>query len=192
MPADLQRLLADLTSGDDSRAEAAAQELAALGDQALEPLLDLLRHEEPDRRWWAVRALAAHHHPRARSALARALHDADPAVRQCAALALRQRPFPETASALAALLGDEDRMLARLAADALTALGPRAVPALAAAARDPDPAVRIEAVRALANLRRMEAAPALFRALDDPSTMAVHWAEEGLERLGIGMVFFRP
>lgn len=189
---DLERLLADLTSGDDLRAEAAAQQLAGFGDQALEPLLDLLQQDDPDRRWWAVRALAGLDHPRARAALARALRDDDPAVRQCAALALRRSPAPEAIPQLVALLGEEDRMLARLAADALAALGPRAVPALAAAARDPDPAVRIEAVRALANLRRVEAAPALFRALDDPSTMVVHWAEEGLERLGFGMLFFRP
>jgi hypothetical protein len=35
------------------------------------------------------------------------------------------------------------------------------------------------------------AVPALFKSLDDGSAMVEHWADEGLQRRGIGMAFFR-
>jgi len=34
--------------------------------------------------------------------------------------------------------------------------------------------------------------PYLFAALDDASPLVQHWAERGLERRGIAMVFFAP
>jgi HEAT repeat protein len=46
-------------------------------------------------------------------------------------------------------------------------------------------------VRALSLLKDRAAIPDLFVALDDPSTLVRHWAEQGLEDLGVGMVFFR-
>jgi hypothetical protein len=32
----------------------------------------------------------------------------------------------------------------------------------------------------------------LFTALDDPSPIVEHWAQRGLDGLGVGMVFFAP
>ena len=51
---------------------------------------------------------------------------------------------------------------------------------------------RINAARALAEMRVEAAIPILFEALDDPLSIVVYWAEEGLERLGVGMTFFKP
>jgi HEAT repeat protein len=50
--------------------------------------------------------------------------------------------------------------------------------------------VRIEAVRALAHIDDPAVVPTLFAALSDPSAIVVHLAEEGLNRMGIGTVFF--
>jgi HEAT repeat protein len=51
---------------------------------------------------------------------------------------------------------------------------------------------RIEAARALALIGDTRAVPALFKALDEESAVMEHWAGEGLERMGIGMVFYSP
>jgi HEAT repeat protein len=182
-----------LLSGDVERAEGAVPELRALGDNAVERLLSLLEVENPDHRWWAVRALAAFEQPAALRGLVRALADRHhAAVRHCAAIGLREHPTPEALPLLISALHDEDRFLARLAADALAALGVRAIPELHKASQSATPAVRIEAVRALARMQEPETIAALFSAIDDPSSIVTHWAEQGLEDLGIGMVFFEP
>jgi HEAT repeat protein len=189
---DLEVLLTDLTSGDDVRAEAAVPSLAELGEAALPGLVQLLDSPSRDHRWWAVRALAALDEPAGWLGAVRGLEDPDPSVRQCAALALRHRPVVEAVPALCQALADPDRLTARLAADALGAVGPAATSALVRALISPSPAVRIEAARALADLRDRESIPALFAALDDPSTVVQYWVEEALERMGVGMLFFRP
>lgn len=187
-----QRLVAELLSGDELRAEAAVEALARLGPPALDALLPALRSDSPEARWWATRAVAAIPDRRSTAALTEALDDPDASVRQAAALGLRLQPSPDAADRLARLLTDDDPITARLASDALAALGPRALTHLTAAARSPDAGARIHAVRALARAREPHAIPTLFEALEDPSAMVRHWAERGLEDLGVGMVFFPP
>ncbi len=190
--ADLAALLEELTCGDDARAEAAAAQLGLLGAEAVPPLLSLLQSDEVDRRWWAARALAAVDDPAASAGLVRALKDADVSVRQCAALGLRERPTAQAVPDLITMLGERDPLSARLAADALAAIGAEAVPALLQAASSGPPHVRIEAARALARMEDRRAVPALLALLDDPSAVVQYWAEEGLEKMGLGMVFFEP
>lgn len=168
-------------------------ELAAMGKAAVGRLLSLLEVENPDHRWWAVRALAAFDQPAAQRGLRRALEDSQfPAVRQCAAMGLRARPTREAIPQLISALHDQDRLLARLAADALAALGREAIPELQEACQSSAPAVRIEAVRALAMIQAPETIGTLLSAIDDPSSIVAYWAEKGLENLGVGMVFFDP
>jgi HEAT repeat protein len=155
-------------------------------------LLALLEAENPDHRWWATRALAACPQPASRRGLCRALEDQEPTVRYCAAAALREQPCIEALPLLISTLHEEDRLLSRLAGDALIALGQDAIPSLEEASQSEHPAVRIEAVRSLAKMRHPQAIPALFKALEDASSIVVHWAEQGLDDLGVGMVFFEP
>jgi HEAT repeat protein len=185
-------MLDELNSGDDARAEAAVSQLVRFGEAAIGPLIALLDSSIPDQRWWATRALAAHSTPEVWDGLQKALSDHIPSVRQCAALGLRQYPTPSVIPALINALYDHDRLVARLAADALIAIGSMAIPALAKIMETPDPAVRIEAARALAIIEDPQAIHVLFTALRDPSHLVVHWAEQGLERLGVGMIFFKP
>ncbi len=188
----LAALQAALRAHDDAAAEAAALALAAHPRAAWPALQPWLNHADPDRRWWAVRTLAAL--PQAgddiRRALAQRLHDPDPAVRQAAALALRHHPTPEALPALLDLLAQADPLTAGLAADALAALGADAVPALLETLRAGPPQARREAARALAAIQDTRAIPALFAALDDPSPHVTAWAEEALQRMGVGMVFW--
>ena len=184
-----QELIESL-QGSDDRAEAALALFLQRQSAALEILLDLASHPDPDLRWWAVRGLSTIQDPLASSALAAALKDPDPAVRQCAGLALRDHPQPDVVPALARALSDPDRLVARLASGALASIGSLALPSLTEAARSPETAVRIEAIRALATMNDKETIPLLFEALEDSSTLVAYWAEQGLERLGVGMVFF--
>lgn len=189
---DLQSLLKELNSGNDQRAESAVNALAGRGESVLPWLREALASGNPDQRWWAIAALAQIDHEQAREQLRNGLSDPDPSVRQCAAFGLRRQPHKDALPDLVDALGATDRLLARLAADALVALGEHALESLTMALRSEDPAVRIEAARALAQMEDPSAIPPLFAALEDPSPLVVHWAERGLEKLGVGMVFFKP
>jgi HEAT repeat protein len=192
MPGEIQSLFQELTGGDDARAEAAALALAAYDSSALPALTNLFESPDPERRWWAVRALAEVADPQAASYLRLALSDGDPSVRQCAALALRQQPDPAAIPDLADALDDPDRLFAHLAADALSACGPPALPALLEVLEGDSQPARLEAMRALAALGDEQAIPALFKALNEQSYLIEYWANAGLERLGVGMTFFKP
>ena len=185
-------LVGDLLSDEDARAEAAVPALALFGEAALDLLLPLLRSQEAETRWWAVRATAAIPAPRAAAGLTTSLEDDDPAVRQAAALGLRLQPTPDAIPALVGRLADSDRLTARLASDALAAIGPGALPETRRALASEAPATRLHAARAIALMKTKEAIPDLFAVLDDDSTLVRHWAERGLEALGVGMVFFQP
>ena len=190
--ATLKSLLRDLTSGDDSRAEKAVEGLANLNSAALPELLVLQQSSNIDYRWWATVALSSIPDARCQDALCQALGDSDPGIRQAAALGLKDQPTQKAIPALVELLGNQDRILARLASDALTSLGSEAVSPLTLALRDENPLVRIEAARALARIEDTATIPALFAALTDPSMMVAYWAEEGLKRHEVGLVYLRP
>jgi HEAT repeat protein len=185
-------VIRDLTSGDDERAEAAARQVAAFAPQIFLDLQGLLSSPQADSRWWAVRALAEIDDPRVPPLLQTALHDSDLTVRQCAALALRHQPDARAVPDLISMLDAEDRLLARLAADALVAIGEAAVPALLDVMGNAPQAARLEAIRALSRIGDHRSIPVLFAALDEASALVEYWADQGLERMGIGMVFYRP
>jgi len=113
-------------------------------------------------------------------------------VRWCAGLALRKHPANEAVPALIRLLSDNDTLTRRLAGDALVATGASAVEQLLQAAQSGEHLTRLEAVRALAKIGDQRAIPILFECLDDSSALIEYWASEGLEKMGIGMVFYKP
>jgi HEAT repeat protein len=189
---ELETLISELNSQDDARAARALSQIPQYGEPALDFLLNLLDSAEPDERWWAIVALSSMEEPRAKKATIEALSDGDETVRQCAAAGLRQHPDLEAVPHLIEAIGSKDRLLARLASGALAATGQEAIPALSEAMQSDLPQVRIEAARALGQTENADAIPALFEALNDTSAVVVHLAEVGLERLGVGMVFFRP
>lgn len=189
----LNELLADLTCADDLRAEQAARQLPQQGQAALEALQKLLQSGPEDSRWWAARALAEF--PAAeeisRSLLA-ALEDESDEVRQAAALGLSQHPCAEAIDPLNRALASREPMTAKLAANALTIIGPAAVPALLETLENGNPSARIEACRALAEIGDQRAIPALMKAFQSNSALLHYWAEHGLEKLGLNMIFMKP
>ncbi len=187
----LDDLLAGLTSGDESRAEAAASQLAQLGDPALVALKGLLNSSDADHRWWVVRTLAQIPDVDAGLFLT-ALNDPSVEVRQAAALALATHPLEEAAPLLVRALNDADGMAGTLSANALIAIGKPVVPILLGALEGAPQAVQIQIMRALAEMRDHRAIPAMLKATESNSVMLNYWANEGLERLGLNMVYIKP
>lgn len=187
---ELERAIAE---GNDARAEETAlQAGAALGNSLLPVLREWQNSPERDRRWWAARTLAAVGTPKAVEGLLAALQDPDPDVRACAVVGLAALRPAEAVGPLVARLSDPSACVARLAADALARIGAPAVPALIAALQEGDTVTRIGAARALSIIGPEEAVPALCAALDDPSALVTYYAEEALDKMGVGMVFFEP
>jgi HEAT repeat protein len=194
----IESCIAELASGDDRRAEAAALELVDLGEAALPALLNFF-HENKDAaprqvdcRWWALRVLAEIECPAARNALLQTVTDPNPQLRQCALLGLRLQPDERLLSKAPGLLADRDALTASLAADALVALGVQSTPALVKILQAAPQSARLQAIRALAHIQDPRSIPILFKALDEDSALVEYWASEGLERMGVGMTFFKP
>jgi len=189
----LAALLNELTSGDDTRAEQAATRLPQHGQPALQALLTLLKNTQADTRWWAVRALAEF--PAGDEitiSLLTALEDDSDEVRQAAALGLCQRPAAAAVAPLNRALASRDRMTAKLAGNALMLIGAEAVPALLETLENGPADAKIEACRALAEIRDHRAIPTLMKAMQSNSALLHYWAEQGLEKLGLDMIFMQP
>lgn len=187
---ELKTLLAELTSGDDTRAEAAAARLPAFPVSALDPLL---QSSDVDTRWWALRALAGF--PGGEDVLRRlvsALEDESDEIRQCAALGLCHHPHPESVPPLIRALSSSDSMTARLACSALIAIGAESVPYLLETLQSGTSSAKLQAARALAEIGDPRAIPALMEVLQTDSAISTYWAEQGLDKLGLGMVYFKP
>jgi HEAT repeat protein len=187
----LNTLLAELTSGDETRAEAVVPALIELGAEAIPSLLDLTRSTDSDRRWWAIRALAQSPLVRTED-LIPFLSDSAPEVRAATALALYSHPDEAAIPALTKTLSDEDSITAQLAGKALVAIGSPSVPGLLEALQDAKQSARIQAMRALAEIRDHRAVPAMMQVMNEESVFLHHWAREGLERLGLDMVYIKP
>jgi HEAT repeat protein len=185
-------VLDQLSCGEDERAEEALSYLAAWGSEALEPLKERLSSSDVDVRWWAVRGLAEVQDERVPTILVRALSDPDKGVRWCAGLALRQHPSVTAIPALIDFLSSDEALTRRLAGDALVAIGKDAISPLIETMLKREHLARLEAVRALAKIGDERSIPVLFEALDDSSALVAYWASEGLDKMGVGMVFYQP
>ncbi len=198
----LPGLLQELVSGDEALAESAVIALIELGEDAIPALLDLTRSPDADSRWWALRTLAQS--PRSRTEwLLPFLNDPAPEVRQCAALGLAVRPDESATQPLIRALSDDDSMVGSLAANALVKIGGAAVPSLIEVVKlrpategsvegGANRSARVHAMRALAEIGDHRAIPVMMKVMEEDSALLQHWAQEGLERLGLNMVYIKP
>ena len=192
----LPDLLNDLISGDETRAEEAVALLVELGEEAVPALLDLTHSSDADQRWWGLRVLAQSPSPSGTSRktewLVPFLNDPAPEVRQCAALGLAASPDEGAIQPLIRALSDVDGMVGNLAVNALVKIGSAAVPSLIEVVRSAPQSARIHALRALAEIRDHRAIPVMMQVMAEDSALLQHWAKEGLERLGLNMVYIKP
>ena len=187
----LQDLLADLTSENETRAEEAVHSLINLGEEAIPALLEMTRSSDADQRWWGLRVLAQSPHAESEW-LVPFLNDPAREVRQCAALGLAIKPEESAAQPLIQALSDEDSMVSSLAVNALVKIGKAAVPALIDVVTSATQSARIHGLRALAEIRDHRAIPVMMKVMEEDSALLQHWAKEGLDRLGLDMVYIKP
>jgi HEAT repeat protein len=79
-----------------------------------------------------------------------------------------------------------------MAVHALSKLGEEAVQPLLDAYTSAVPRGRIHIMRALAELRDSRAIRLMMDSLEGESAALQYWAQEGLERLGLNMVYMKP
>jgi HEAT repeat protein len=188
---DLNVLVERLTGKDDPGAEAAALRLAEAGRESMSRLEPLLRSANQDHRWWAIRTLAAMDEPDP-AWFRGALRDPSAEVRAAAALALVAHPHSAAVPDLIGALDDEDSVTASLASRALVVAGAAAVPGLLETFATATPRARIQIVRTLAELRDVRAIRLLLEASDEGSAAVQYWAREGLNMLGLDMIYLTP
>jgi HEAT repeat protein len=187
----MHELLAELTSGDDTRAENSIPAIVELGMAAIPELVKLTQAAEVDSRWWAVRALAASPLTRTDD-LIPLLSDSASEVRAAAALALCNHPHENAVAALVKTLSDEDPLTAGLAGNALVKIGNPSVPSLLEVMNEAPTGIRIIVLRALSEIRDHRAIPVMMKSLSEESAVLQYWAQEGLEKLGLDMVYVKP
>ena len=187
----LDDLLAELTSGDEARAEAAVPSLAALGERIISSMQNLLDSPDADVRWWATRTLASLPSLNV-GLLLPSLTDAAPEVRQCAALGLCSHPSEAAIPPLIHALSDSDSLVAELSARALASVGEPATESLLKVLNDAPQSARIHAMHALSEIADPRAIRPMIESLSENSALLHYWAEAGLERLGVNMVYLKP
>ncbi len=185
------RLLSELTSGDDARAEAAALVLAGEAEGSLPILIPVLASSDPDQRWWAVRTLAAMKEVPI-DLLRTALRDEAAEVREAAALAMAAHPAESAIPELVEALGDVDSLVSSLAVNALISIGKASVQALLEAFPTASQRARIQVMKALATIKDPTAIATMLKASEDDSAVLSYWAQEGLDALGLSMVYLMP
>lgn len=190
---ELERLLAELLSGNDERAEQAAIRFPIFGSTGIDALKHLFTSKDVDVRWWAVRALAGFEQSdEIIPELVAALGDESDEVRQAAAMALCHHPDPQAVFPLIRALSDPDTMTAKLASNALALIGSAATSALLDVLKTGKASARLEAARALAEIKDPRAIPDLMKALETDSALLQYWVGNGLDKLGLGMVYLKP
>lgn len=187
----MQGLFEELASGDDIRAENSIPAITDLGMAAMPALLDLTRDKEADTRWWAVRALAASLHTRTEDLLP-LLNDSAAEVRAAAVLAICAHPHECAVNALVKSLADPESLVAGLAGNALVKIGTASVPSLLEVMKEAPTGIRIMALRALSEISDHRAIPVMMKSLGEESALLQYWATEGLQRLGLDMVYMKP
>lgn len=191
MIGEIDQLIRILTSGDDQSAEDSSLKLASFGPEAIPALKKSLESVDIDHRWWAIRTIAQMDSP-PMELLLNSLKDRSQEIKQCAALAISHHPDTRAIPNLLILLKDSDSLTCNLAATALISIGKDAIGDILEQYKGLTGVSRIEATRALACIQDERAIPVLLSALEEDSLAVNYWAEEGLNRLGLGMVYFNP
>ena len=158
---DSQRVLQILATGK-------RHQIAALGAEAIEPLLEMLDTGPPNKQLEAVKTLGEINEPPVVHAMLRALKKGSPAVRIAALEALEQFADPSTYNEVERLLGDSNANVRGAAVDTVARCGGvQAVPPLLRILKDSSWEVRRAAAKALGLLGGTSAVEGLCELVRD-------------------------
>ena len=210
---EVMALVEAIQGADDSERSKAVIALGQSGDQrAVEPLIALLKHENPRVRWGAIQALWRLKNLRSLAPLCSALKDEDDYVRRAASYALGQLGDRQAIEPLLIALQDENAGVRIAASLAFGQIGAAAVKPLLAflvktdysnevehalrAMNDPgvadilinslkreDSRVRVYAAKLLMHFYSEEVITHLKQALTDPDSDVRHYAQVSLDVL---------
>ena len=161
------------------------RQVAALGAEAIQPLVELLRNGPPDKQLEAVKTLGEMEDRNVIKPLLEALRKSTPALRIAALEALERFADPAAYEAVERLLKDHNPGVRSAAVEtAAKCDGIRAVPGLIHALRDSSWEVRQAAVKALGTLGEPAAVDGLCQALRDKDRDVREGAAVALGRIG--------
>ncbi len=180
------KLLADLLDGNRRVVKlAAAEALGASGHGALVPILEKLREDSAELRYWAVRALEKFSSPVVVPLLLDLLADEAGDVQLAAAEALGSFALErESAPRLLAVLASEDWRVRQAAARSAAAQEGWGPDLYAERLADSDEDVRFWVARILGERGKADGIPLLLQCFDDASWPIRKAAAEGLGRMG--------
>lgn len=183
------QLLAAVVAQNDEAAEALVPTLVAADEPGL---LQLLKEEEAEIQWWAVRTLGECGGAAAIAPLLPYLESSLADLRSVAVMTLGRIAVRQPAAMathlrqLTTLFTDRDGMVRQVAADTLAQCGNAAVPVLVELLRfGTDQSARSRAAYALGKIGTMEAAAPLYHCLNDPNYLVHTYAYEALEKMGL-------
>lgn len=180
------KLLADLLDGNRRMVKfAASQALGASGDGALVPLLEKLKADSDELRYWAVRALERFESPVVGPLLVGLLTDDSADVQLAAAEALGATALPvEVAGRVLRHLAAEDWRVRRAVAHAVSRQDSWPAAAFEPWLEDADEDVRFWTVRVLARRKDPAAIPLLLGRFEDEAWPIRNAAAEALGAIG--------
>lgn len=158
--------------------------LARMGDTAIEPLIDLLKHDNPEARHAAAHTLGKIADKRAVEALIGALEDESVPVLTKSAFSLGQMNAVEAVPALVRLVGHEDREVQTTITQVLERFADTAFPLLLDLLKDDRWQVREHAADILGLLENEDAISPLIEALGDGHWQVRFAAATALNELG--------
>ena len=142
--------------------------VAAMGTEAVGPLIDLMRSGTPDKQLEAVKALSQMSDARVKTAMLEALRKENPILRVAALSSLQQIGDETMLPALEKLLNDSNVNVRGAALDAVVSCGRiKAVPALLRMLKDSAWDIRQTSVKTLGNLRDPSAVDGIITLLSD-------------------------
>jgi len=160
------------------------RQVAALGGDAVEPLVEVLKNGTPDKQLEAVKVLGEMDDHKAIQPLLESLRKGAPAVRIAALEALERFADPASYDEMERLFRDPNASVRSAAVEAAAKCnGARAVNGLIPVLRDPSWEVRQAAVRALGNLGEVTAVEGLCHALRDKDRDVREGAAAALGRI---------
>ena len=164
---------------------AAADALAKIGSPAVNPLLEVLKHDDNAMRYMATVVLAKIKDPRAVVPLIAALKDDNPEVRQAAAFVLGKIKDRRALDPLIAAMNDIDERVKLVVAVELAEgfMDVRATELLITALTDKDSGHRFHAAHALGEIKDSRAIEPLKKVLEDDDADVRKVATEALAKI---------
>ena len=147
----------------------AAQALTDMGNEAVTPLVDALKCDDKERRFWSIKILGKMHERSAYNEILRFLADPDPEIRMAALEALGDYEDPEAIGHIVKKFIDPAWVVRKCAAKTAVGYGDKAVPYLVKLLVNDDEDVKYWALRSLGEIRPKNIFPALISRFKDRS-----------------------